>query len=203
MKASISVAAKHLGVSQDTLRRWERAGKITAERTARGHRRFDLSKLLGRSSVASNHKQYTLAYARVSSHDQKNDLDRQVQVLQNFCSANGWSYEMIQDLGSGLNFEKRGLKKLLQNICSGKIDRLVLTHKDRLLRFGSELVFALCEHFGVEVVIMNKSEETRFEDDLVQDVLEIITVFSARLYGARSRKNQKLLQSLKEAASSV
>jgi predicted site-specific integrase-resolvase len=91
----------------------------------------------------------------------------------------------------------------MQNICSGKIDRLVLTHKDRLLRFGSELVFALCEQFGIEVVIMNKSEETRFEDDLVQDVLEIITVFSARLYGARSRKNQKLLQSLKEAADNV
>ncbi len=203
MKASISVAAKQLGVSQDTLRRWERAGKITAERTARGHRRFDLTKLLGRASALSNHKQQTLVYARVSSHDQKSDLDRQVQVLENFCSVNGWSYEIIQDLGSGLNFEKRGLKKLLQKICSEKIDRLVLTHKDRLLRFGSELIFALCEHFGVEVVIMNKSEETRFEDDLVQDVLEIITIFSARLYGARSRKNQKLLQSLKEAANSV
>ena len=203
MKASIGVAAKQLGVSQDTLRRWERAGKIAVERTARGHRRFDLSKLLGRSQVKPNAKQHTLAYARVSSHDQKSDLDRQAQVLENFCSANGWTCEIIQDLGSGLNFEKRGLKKLIQNICSGKMDRLVLTHKDRLLRFGSELVFALCERFGVEVVIMNKSEETRFEDDLVQDVLEIITVFSARLYGARSRKNQKLLQSLKEAADNV
>src|SRR5690348_768657 len=169
MKASIGIAAKQLGVSQDTLRRWERAGKIAVERTARGHRRFDLSKLFGKASGKLNHKQQTLAYARVSSHDQKSDLDRQVQVLENFCSANGWSCEIIQDLGSGLNFEKRGLKKLLQNICSGKLDRLVLTHKDRLLRFGSELVFALCEQFGVEVVIMNKSEETRFEDDLVQD----------------------------------
>jgi putative resolvase len=97
----------------------------------------------------------------------------------------------------------RGLKKLIQNICSETIDRLVLTHKDRLLRFGSELIFSLCEEFGIEVVIMNKSEETRFEDDLVQDVLEIITVFSARLYGARSRKNQKLLQALKQAATNV
>jgi predicted site-specific integrase-resolvase len=92
---------------------------------------------------------------------------------------------------------------LIQNICSGKIDRLVLTHKDRLLRFGSELVFSLCEQFGIEVVIMNRSEESTFEDDLVQDVLEIITVFSARLYGARSRKNQKLLQALKQAAENV
>ena len=92
---------------------------------------------------------------------------------------------------------------MIQNICSGTIDRLLLTHKDRLLRFGSELIFSLCEQFGIEVIIMNKSEETRFEDDLVQDVLEIITVFSARLYGARSRKNQKLLQALKQAAENV
>lgn len=83
------------------------------------------------------------------------------------------------------------------------VSQIVLTHKDCLLRFGSELIFSLCEQFGIEVVIMNTSEETRFEDDLVQDVLEIITVFSARLYGARSRKNQKLLQALKQAAENV
>lgn len=202
MKKSIGIAAKQLGVSQDTLRRWERAGKISVERTVSGHRRYDLSKLLGIATPQLNSK-YTLAYARVSSHDQKSDLDRQAQVLENFCSVNGWTYEIIQDLGSGLNFQKRGLKKLIQNICAGKIGRLVLTHKDRLLRFGSELVFSLCEQFGIEVVIMNRSEENSFEDDLVQDVLEIITVFSARLYGARSRKNQKLLQALKQAAENV
>ena len=81
-----------------------------------------------------------------------------------------------------------------------QIDRLVLTHKDRLLRFGSELIFSLCEQFGIEIVIINKTETSNFEEDLVQDVLEIITVFSSRLYGARSRKNKKLLDALKEAA---
>ena len=96
MKASIGIAARQLGVSQDTLRRWERAGKIVVERTARGHRRFDLSKLLGKTSLNINSKKLTLAYARVSSHDQKNDLDRQVQVLENFCSANGWVYKLLQ-----------------------------------------------------------------------------------------------------------
>jgi excisionase family DNA binding protein len=203
MKISIGAAARHLGVSQDTLRRWERAGKIKSERTLRGHRRYNLSGLPGYSPKVSEAKKHSLAYARVSSHDQKEDLVRQAQVLENFCIANGWAYEIIQDLGSGLNFQKRGLKKLIQMICSVKIERLVLTHKDRLLRFGSELVFSLCEQFGVEVVIMNRSEDARFEDDLAQDVLEIITVFSARLYGARSRKNQRLLQSLKEAAKNV
>jgi predicted site-specific integrase-resolvase len=78
-----------------------------------------------------------------------------------------------------------------------------LTHKDRLLRFGAELIFSLCEQFGVEVVLMNASQETSFEDDLVNDVLEIMTVFSARLYGARSRKNKKLIEALQEAAKAL
>ena len=176
--------------------------KSLLERTRKGHRRFDLTKTPSTSEKLCS-KKHTLGYAPVSSHDQKEDLIRQAQVLENFCTANGWTYEILQDLGSGLNFQKKGLKKLIQNICSEKIDRLLLTHNDRLLRFGSELIFSLCEEFGIEVVIMNKSEETRFEDDLVQDVLEIITVFSARLYGARSRKNQKLLQALKQAATNV
>jgi len=200
MKVNIGTAAKSLGVAKETLRRWEKSGKILVERTPKGHRRFDLSSFSKSSPKKSDSKKHTLGYARVSSHDQKEDLTRQAQVIENFCITNGWVHEIIQDLGSGLNFQKQGLKKLIQNICSEKIDRLVLTHKDRLLRFGSELIFALCEQFGIEVVIMNKSEETKFEDDLVQDVLEIITVFSARLYGARSRKNQKLLQALKQAA---
>lgn len=85
-------------------------------------------------------------------------------------------------------------------LCSGQIDRLVIAHKDRLLRFGSELIFTLCEIFGCEVVIINKSSESRFEEDLAQDVLEIITVFSARLYGSRSHKNKLLVEQLKEVA---
>ena len=203
MKASIGKVAKELGVSKVTLRRWEAAGKIKSERTLKGHRRYDLAKILGAFPRAQTSLKATIAYARVSSHDQKSDLIRQASVLQSFCAANGWTYEIIQDLGSGLNYQKRGLRKLIQSICSGKIDRLVLTHKDRLLRFGAELIFSLCEQFGIEVVIINKAESASFEDDLVRDVLEIITVFSARLYGARSRKNQKLLEALKEAAATI
>jgi predicted site-specific integrase-resolvase len=88
---------------------------------------------------------------------------------------------------------------LLSAVIEGNVGRLVLTHKDRLLRFGAELVFAICEARQVEVVILNQGEDTSFEEDLAKDVLEIITVFSARLYGSRSRKNQKLLDSIKAA----
>ena len=130
-------------------------------------------------------------------------MQRQVQVLESFCVSKGWTYEVIEDLGSGLNYNKRGLKKLIQAICLKDLDRLVLTHKDRLLRFGSELIFSLCEQFDIEVVIINKGETLTFEDELVQDVLEIITVFSARLYGASSRKNKTLIESLQLAAKSL
>ena len=98
-----------------------------------------------------------------------------------------------------LNYHKKGLRRLLDAILSGDVGRLVITHKDRLLRFGAELVFAICEAKNVEVVILNQGGECSFEEDLAKDVLEIITVFSARLYGSRSHKNKKLLEDVKKA----
>ncbi len=121
---------------------------------------------------------------RVSSHDQKDDLERQKQVLELYCARQGWTFEVVADPGSGMNYHKKGLKRLLE---------------DRLLRFGAELVFAICEAKNVEVVILNRGEDMTFEEDLARDVLEIITVFSARLYGSRSRKNQKLIDGVRKA----
>jgi putative resolvase len=134
MKINIGKAAKELGVAQETLRRWERLGKIEVERTPKGHRRYDLAKLKKGSLKQQNLHLRTIAYARVSSHDQKKDLVRQVELLESFCVSHGWTYEIFQDLGSGLNYSKKGLKKLIKEICFGTVNRLVLTHKDRLLR---------------------------------------------------------------------
>ncbi|MCY0897485.1 MAG: IS607 family transposase [Firmicutes bacterium] len=203
MLVSIGKAAKELGVHPATLRRWETAGRIQVERTPTGRRVYDLAKLRGLASHQAPSSRITLAYARVSSHDQKEDLVRQVALLESFCAANGWTFETLQDLGSGLNYHKKGLRILIRRICSGEIGRVVITHKDRLLRLGSELVFSLCEHFGVEVVIINTSEEATFEEELVSDVLEMITVFSARLYGSLSHKNKQVLDALRQAAKEV
>ena len=195
----IGEAAAALGVSITTLRRWEASGKLAAEHTAGGHRRYDLAKLkpeLFRAEADAQRR--TVAYARVSSHDQKDDLERQKQVLELYCARQGWTFEVIADLGSGMNYQKKGLKKLLESIIDGQIGRLVITHKDRLLRFGAELVFATCETKNVEVIILNQGEDPTFEEDLAKDMLEIITVFSARLYGSRSGKNQKLLDDVKK-----
>jgi putative resolvase len=197
---SISEAAEVLGVSITTLRRWEAAGKLVAEHTAGGHRRYDLAKLRPELFRAADQaKRKTIAYVRVSSPDQKNDLERQQQLLQRYCTRQGWTFDVIADLGSGVNYHKKGLKRLVSAMLDGQVGRLVITHKDRLLRFGAELVFAICEAKNVEVVILNQGEDAAFEEDLTEDMQEILTVFGARLYGSRSRKHQKLLDRVKQA----
>ncbi|GFK15915.1 IS607-liketransposase [Helicobacter suis] len=154
-------------------------------------------KNINKNIVFPSDNRKRIAYARVSSSDQKDDLIRQVQVLELYCSKLGFDYEVITDLGSGMNYYKKGLTKLLNLILRGQVKRLVLTHKDRLLRFGAELGFSICEAKEVEVILINKGDENvRFEEELVKDVLEIITVFSARLYGSRSKKNKKLLEQM-------
>jgi putative resolvase len=194
---AIGEAAKVLGVSITTLRRWEKEGKLIPEKTTSKHRRYDLAKLKPETFHQEDTRK-TVAYARVSSHDQKADLERQKQVLELYCAKQGWTFEVVSDLGSGMNYQKKGLKRLLNAIIDDKVGRLVLTHKDRLLRFGAELVFAICEIKSVQVIILNQGEDTTFEEDLAKDVLEIITVFSARLYGSRSRKNQKIIEGVKK-----
>lgn len=195
-----------LGVSETTLRRWDASGKLKAERTPAGHRRYRMSEVSSFNPLGIKpemDESPTIAYARVSSHDQKSDLIRQVKVLEMFCASHGWTYRVIQDLGSGMNYQKKGLNELLNLIVDGKIGRLVIANKDRLLRFGAELIFSMCEIKGIKVVIINQGSESSFEEELASDVLEIITVFSARMYGRRSHKNKKLVADMQEVMSDV
>lgn len=196
----IGEAATLLGCSVDTLRKWEKTGELIPDRKTLGGTRFyDAAKLLSLGDADAP----TIGYARVSSHDQKADLERQKEMLETYCAAKGWRTDIIADLGSGMNFNKRGLRRLLDLILRRKTRRLVLTHKDRLLRFGAELVFALCELQNIEIVIIHQGERPSFEAELAEDILEIITVFSARLYGSRSKKNRNLLQTLQAEADRI
>lgn len=200
MKVSIGRAASELGVSRDTLRRWESTGKISVERTPSGHRRYDLAQLRGLLPHKAGSDRLTLAYARVSHHSQKKDLKKQINLLESYCTDRSWEFEIIQDQGSGMDYRKSGLRRLIQRICEGDVGRLVVTDRDRLLRFGTDLVFALCENFQTEVIVMNINSLEDFEDDIAEDILEIITVFSARLYGSRSEKNQQIIEKLMNIA---
>ncbi len=190
----IGEAAALMGVGVKTMRKWEESGELLpARKSTAGTRYYDRAALLG----ASNESAPTVGYARVAGPDQKADLDRQHAALEAYCAAQGWRTEIIRDLGSGLQYDKPGLKRLLDLILRRRMKRLVLTHRDRLLRFGTELVFALCEKQGVEVVVIHGTDPPSFEEELARDVLEIITEFSARLYGRRSPKARQLIEVLK------
>ncbi|MBM7614558.1 IS607 family transposase [Alkaliphilus hydrothermalis] len=199
MLLTIGKAAKEVGVSVDTLRRWERENKIKAHRTAGGHRRYDLDEVKNYiNGKKKNAKKITLIYARVSTPARKNDLENQVQKLELFCAAKGWTYKIIKDIGSGLNYNKKGLQELLKLIETNQLERIVLNYKDRLLRFGSEIVFEMCKYHNVEVIVLNETEQKTYEEELVEDVLSIITVFSAKLYGSRSHKNKNIVKESKK-----
>ena len=151
----------------------------------RGTVAIDRAELLGRGGHEAN---LTVGYARVSSHDQKADPDRQHEALEAHCAAQGWQTEIIRDRGSGLKYDKPGLKRLTDLILRRRMGRLVL------MRFGAELVFAMCASQGIEVVVMHPTDSPSFEEEPAQAVMEIMTVFSARLYGRRSHKSRRLIE---------
>ncbi len=192
---SVGEAAAMLGVAVSTLRRWHSSKKLIPQcRSIGGHRRYSVSQVLAITHPDQiKQNRINVGYARVSSHDQKKDLETQKQRLADYGERFD-TFDVIDDLGSGLNYRKKGLRRLIQRVCQSKIDKLVLIHKDRLLRFGSEIIFQLCAYFGTEVVILEEVNET-FENRLCHDVIELMTVFSARLYGKRSHRNRKSLKS--------
>ena len=199
---NISEAARILGVKAKTLRNWDKKGLLKPDELIKGKaRRYRIESLrnINRNIIFTKDDLKTIAYARVSSHDQKEDLNRQVQLLELYCAKHGYKYEVIQDIGSGMNYYKNGLTTLIDLILDNQVQRLILTHKDRLLHFGAELVFSICEAKNVEVIIINQGDETpTFEEELAKDFLEIIKIFSARLYGSRSKKNKKLISDLEK-----
>lgn len=190
---SIKEASEFLGISIDTLRRWERVGKITSMRTQGGHRRYDKKELIKFKMGDNSENRITIAYCRVSSSDQKEDLQRQIENVSQYCIANGYQFRVISDLGSGLNYKKKGLQELIELICSNSIERIVVNYKDRLIRFGFELIEQLCSIYNVKIEIINLTEDKSYEEELVEDVLSVITVFSAKLYGVRSHKSKKMI----------
>ena len=186
-----------LSITVQTLRNWEKKGKIKSVRSAGGHRKFEdteINRVLGKTETQPRK---TLVYARVSTPSRKDDLNRQKEVLEMFCIARGWVYITVTDIGSGLNYRKKGLLELIELIETNRINRLVLNYSDRLLRFGNDIIFEMCRYHDVEVVVITENEDQTYEQELTEDVLAVITVFSARLYGSRSHKNKQVLDASK------
>ena len=171
-------AAETLGVAISTLRRWDAAGKIKSIMTPGGQRRYAIEDY--EQSVKP-----TICYARVSTHSQRDDLERQVEFLrQSYPNS-----ELVREVGSGLNFKRRKFIALLERIYKGDVGQLVCAYPDRLVRFGFPLIEWLCQQAGCELVVLNERKLSP-EQELVEDILSILHCFSARLYGLRKYKKQ-------------
>ena len=178
-----SDAAEHFGVSLHTLRRWEKNGQIQAIRTPSGReRRYDLESYTGEGHNKSN--KCTVLYARVSSYQQRDDLNRQAaRLVELYPSA-----ELISEIGGGLNWKRKKFIALLERVIKGDIGTIVVCFKDRLVRFGFDHIQWLCQQYGCQVVVLNEAVFSP-EQELVDDILSIIHCFSSRLYGLRKYKN--------------
>ena len=189
---SIGKVCELLGISLSTAYRWIKSGKLKSEfRTLGNHRRFNLSHIK-HTFISSAHddNKFTVLYSRVSSHDQKQNLITQQSKLLHYAQFNNFNnIKLISDWGSGLNYKKSGLNQLLHLILTQQIKTLIINHKDRLWRFGSELIFKLCDFYHINVIIIENKSLT-FEETLTHDVIELMTVFCAKLYGKRSHKNK-------------
>ena len=177
-------AANTLGVCLRTLRRWEQEGKIKAVRTPSGQRRYDIETFIKKESEP-NTGRATVIYARVSTRPQKADLDRQVERL----SALYPGAIVVKEVGGGLNLRRKGLVTLLGRVLRGDIAVIVVAHKDRLARFGFDIIEWLCEQFDCQIVVLNQVSLSPHAE-LVQDILAILHSFSSRLYTIRRLENQ-------------
>ena len=197
MYLSINKVAKQLNKSAQTLRNWEKTGElIPAYKTKSGYRYYteeQINKLLG----IEEKERVTLGYCRVSSRKQQDDLERQVENMKNYLCAKGYKFEIITDIGSGINYNKEGLNILLDKVIKGEVDKIVVLHIDRLLRFGFELVEEICKRYGTSIEVVDSTTKTE-EQELVEDLVQIITVFSCKLQGKRANKMKKVIAELKD-----
>lgn len=171
-------ACEELGVHPNTLRKWDKLGKIKTMRTPGGIRMYDLSTLETLDGAR-------IIYARVSSRGQKDDLEKQIKHLRTRYP----EHELIEDIGSGLNFKRKGFNALLERILSNSVREIVITHRDRLCRFGFDLLEALGKHFNCKIVVLEESSHSP-QEELVKDILSILHVFSCRLYGLRKYSSE-------------
>lgn len=199
---SIGKFAKSLGVSIQTLRNWDKEGKLKPTYVTENGYRYYSEDLLNKFRNIKNVnkiKKKNILYARVSTKNQKDDLDRQVDNLKQYAYSKGYSFEIITDIGSGINYKKEGLLKMINLVECGEVDRIIVLYKDRLIRFGYDLIEYICKLNDTKIEIVDNSTISK-EQELTEDLIQIITVFANKLYGARSKKTINLIKSVKENA---
>ncbi len=183
--------AELLGVSVKTLQRWDREGILISNRTPANRRYYTYGQYLQYKGInVETDERQSVIYARVSTRNQKDDLINQVEFLKQFCNARGIIIDQcIEDYGSGLNYNRKQWNKLLEEVMEQKIKTIIITHKNRFIRFGYDWFEKFCMKYNTNIVIVN-NEELSPQEELVQDTVSILHVFSCRLYGLRKYKKQ-------------
>ena len=190
-------ASQLLGISKPTLIRKIKSGEIKAYRVGREYRvpESEIRRFLEGKSLDK-----AVIYARVSSRDQKEDLERQVEYLKNYCASRGYQVtQILTDISSGLNENRKGLKQLFKLVESGDINKVVITYRDRLTRFGFRYLEQYFNSHGVEIEVIFDDEEKMPEKELVEDLLAIVTSFAVKLYGMHSHRKKRLIEAVKNA----
>jgi excisionase family DNA binding protein len=196
---------RRLGISYSTLARWVREGRIRAVRTAGGKYRVPESEVRRiAEGLPISREVRAVIYARVSSADQKSDLERQVQYCVKYCSSKGYRVvDVLSDVASGLKTDRRGLLKLFDYVVNRQVDVVVVTFRDRLTRFGSEYLEHFFNQYGVRIEVVLGEEPKDTYQELVEDLIEIVASFTGKLYGLRSRKKKRLVEGFKKLLEEV
>lgn len=183
-----------LGVTAQTLRNWDKEGKLKPSYVkSNGYRYYSEESIMSYTQERKTKKNLNVVgYARVSSKKQSDDLERQINNLNTYISSKYDSFDIITDIGSGINYNKPGLKKLIEKINKKEVDLIIVLYKDRLLRFGFELVEYFAELNNVKIEVLDKIDKNQ-DEELVEDLVQIITVFSCKIQGKRKTKTKQLI----------
>ena len=197
---SIGEFANKIGKSIQTLRNWDKKNILKPSHVTQGGTRYysqeQLNNFLGLKSEQKINKKI-IGYCTVSSHKQKDDLERQIDNVKTYMYAKGYKFEIITDIGSGINYTKKGLNQIIDMVTNSEVEKIVVLYKDRLIRFGYELIENLCNKFGTTIEIIDNTEKTE-QQELVEDLIQIVTVFSCKLQGKRANKAKKMIKELIE-----
>jgi len=190
-------ACQLLGISYSTLLRWIREGKIRAVMTEGGKYRIPYSEI--KKYFERREETRAIIYARVSSADQREDLERQINYLTNYATAKGYKVvEVLKDIASGLNTQRKGLLRLFKLVEGRSVDVVLITYKDRLTRFGFEYLEEFFSTMGVRIEVVFGKEPKDATQELVEDLISIITSFAGKIYGVRSHKKTLIVQGVKK-----
>jgi putative resolvase len=196
---TLKEAKKLLGITTKTIQRWDKEGKIRVVRTIGGRRRIPESEI--KRILGLKEERVVVGYVRVSSTTRKDDLERQKQLIHSYAKDKGYGeIQILSDVGSGLNENRKGFLRLLEMVTERKVSRVIIVYEDRLTRFGFETLRKMFQAFGTAIEVINSEEKTP-QEELVEDLITIVSHFAGKLYGMRSHKYKEVVEGVRKLVS--